>query len=138
MNLIPPALSLANMGRAWHQQRRHVRVLVHRAYVLPVTPTSQPMFFIKVTNLSKIREVEITHHWFDTEPPFHFMNPARPLPTRLRLDELYETWVPVASVPTAPEPEWLVRVQLSNGQVVKSRLNWKVPPIGAIGGPGSR
>lgn len=62
---------------------------------------------------------------------------VRPLPARLRLDETFETWIPVADVPTEDDLERMVRVQLSNGKVVKSRLNKGVPPTGYIAGPGS-
>jgi hypothetical protein len=91
-----------------------------------------------VANLSPSREIEITHAWFDTRPPVHIMNPARPLPARLRLDEEYETWVPVAAVPEVPNVERLGRVRLSNGKVVKSRRNKTVPSVGAVAGPGSQ
>ena len=94
-------------------------------------------FLIKVTNLSPQREVEITHLWFETNPPTQILNPVRPLPARLRLDETFETWIPVADVPTVDDLERMVRVQLSNGKVVKSRLNKGVPPTGYIAGPGS-
>jgi hypothetical protein len=40
---------------------------------------------MKVVNLSPSREIEITHIWFDTHPPVHIDNRARPLPARLRL-----------------------------------------------------
>lgn len=119
------------------QNHRHVRVLVHRAVFLTV-PTSAEHFFVKVTNLSAKREVEITHIWFTTKPVVHVLNPERPLPARLRLDEQFETWWPVASVPGAPGVERLVRVQLSNGKVLKSRLNKTVPPAGYVAGGGSR
>ena len=94
-------------------------------------------FLIKVTNLSPQREVEITHLWFETNPPTQILNPVRPLPARLRLDETFETWIPVADVPTVDDLERMVRVQLSNGKVVKSRLNNGSPPTGYIAGPGS-
>jgi hypothetical protein len=135
MDLIGPVLWLADQARGWQQRRRRVRVLVHRAIFLPASPEQ---YFMKVTNLSPSREVEITHTWFDTQPPVHIMNPARPLPARLRLDEEYETWVPVAAVPDVPNVERLGRVRLSNGKVVKSRHNRTVPPVGAVAGPGSR
>ena len=72
-----------------------MRVLVHRAVFLPTSPEH---YVIKVTNLSARREIEITHLWFATNPPAHILNPHRPLPARLRLDETFETWAPVADV----------------------------------------
>jgi len=143
MDPIALLLWLADQARAWRQQQRRVRVLVHRAIFLPAillsaSPEQHEHYFMKVTNLSPSREIEITHVWFETKPPVHVMNPHRRLPARLRLDETFETWVPVAEVPNVPNVERLGRVLLSNGKVIKSRPNKAVPPVGAVGGPGSR
>jgi hypothetical protein len=135
VDLIAPLLWFADQARGWQQRRRHVRVLVHRAIWLPASPEH---YFMKVVNLSPSRDVEITHTWFDTQPPVHIVNPDRPLPARLRLDEEFETWVPVAAIPNVPNVEGLGRVRLSNGKVVKSRRNRTVPPVGTVAGPGSR
>ena len=131
---------LATAGRSalgvvrWlHQRWRHVLVLTHRAYF---HGSSDAQYFVKLTNVSPKREVEVTHIWLETKPPVHVLNPARPLPARLRMDETYETWIPVAEVPN-PNAETLVRVRLSSGKVVKSRLNKKVPPHGYVAGGGS-
>ena len=94
-------------------------------------------FFIKVTNLSPQREVEVTHIWFATEPEKHLMNFERPFPVRLRLDETFETWIPVSEVPLGVDLERQVRVALSSGEVFRSRLNEDVPPVGFVAGPGS-
>src|SRR5437762_2466645 len=80
-------------ARGVQQSRRRVSVLVHRAYFQ--VPDSPLLFFIKVTNLSPHREIELTHIWFATEPEVYVLNQARPLPARLRLDETFETWMPV-------------------------------------------
>ena len=93
---------------------------------------------MKVTNLSRSREIEITHVWFETDPPVHVLNPDRPLPARLRLDETLETWISVSELPTALNVERLGRIRLSSGKVVKSRLNKRVPPIGMVAGGGSK
>lgn len=126
---------LVDLNRGWQQRTRRVRVLVHCAVFLD-DPRSY--FFVKATNLSRSREVEITHIWFDTEPPAHVLNRDRPLPVRLRLDETFETWIPVAAVPHVKNIERLGRVRLSSGKTVKSRLNKSVPPIGNVGGPGQQ
>jgi hypothetical protein len=123
-----------DLWRGWQQQRRKVLVLVHTAVFLPGSPKQ---YFMKVTNLSRSREIEITHAWFETEPRVDILNPDRPLPARLRLDETFETWIPVGSVPAVPDVERLGRVRLSNGKVVKSRLNKDVPPVGAVAGRGT-
>jgi hypothetical protein len=132
-----PLLWFANQARGWHQWRRHVRVLVHRAFFLPGPPPPW-YYFVKVTNLSPRREIEITHIWFDTNPRVDILNPVRPLSARLRLDETFETWVPVTEVPDVAHVERLVRVRLSSGKIVKSRLNKDVPPVGYVAGPGSQ
>jgi hypothetical protein len=100
-------------------------------------PSSAEQYFVKVTNLSRSREVEITHVWFEGEPPIHVLNPARPLPARLRLDETYETWMPASALRGVSAAERLGRVQLSTGKVVKARLNKRVPPVGFVAGSGS-
>lgn len=130
-----PLVWLAGLLTDRQQQRRRVRVLVHRGVFL--VPGSALYFFIKVTNLSSTREIEITHIWFATKPPVHVLNhPERPIPARLRPDETYETWIPVDDVPAVGNVESLVRVRLSNDKVLKSRLNKNVPPKGHVGGPG--
>jgi hypothetical protein len=117
-------------------RRSYVRVLVHRGFFL--MPEPPQYYFVKVVNLSQSREIEVTHLWFDTNPPVHIDNRARPLPTRLRSDETFETWVPVAAVPDVPNVERLGRVLLSSGKIVKSQLNKTVPPVGNVAGPGNR
>ena len=131
---------LGDQARRGHQRRRKVRVLVHRAVFLSGGGhQSSPLehFFIKVTNLSPKREVEVTHIWFATEPPVNLINFSRPLPARLRLDETFETWILAGALHPDEAAERLVRVQLSNGKIVKSRLNKNVPPVGHVAGPGS-
>ncbi|GAA3832437.1 hypothetical protein GCM10022403_076950 [Streptomyces coacervatus] len=130
-------------------------VLVHRAIVLQLSNASPPVtgappvtyepddepgveyFFIKVTNLSSQREVWVTHIWFATDPEKHVLNPERPLPIRLRLDETFETSIPVSEVTSGVDLERRVRVALSSGDVFNSRLNVNVPPVGFVAGPGS-
>jgi hypothetical protein len=121
-------------SRWLYQRWRRVVVLVHRAYL---TGSPVEYFFVKVTNLSPSREVEITHIWFDAGSGVDVLNPQRPLPARLRLDETYETWFPVAEV-QAPEAEWLVRVRLSSGKDIKARLNRHVRPFGYVAGGGNQ
>jgi hypothetical protein len=66
--LTAPLLWVADLVRG----RRHVRVLVHRAFFLPESPW---YYFVTVVNLSS-REIQITHIWFDTNPQVHIVNPA--------------------------------------------------------------
>jgi len=85
---------------------RELRVLVHRArFMQPgggVDESQEEHFFIKMTNLSPSRPLEVTHIWFDTDPRVDLLD--RPLPKRLALDETFETWVPVRRIPHVPNP----------------------------------
>jgi hypothetical protein len=97
-----------------------------------------PYYFIKITNLSHNREIEITHVWFEVDPPVHLLLPERPLPARLRPDETWEGWVNAAALAKVPNVESLGRVRLANGKTVKSRRNKDVPPFGFVAGAGNR
>jgi hypothetical protein len=112
---------------------RRARVLVHRAFFVG---GSEPYFFVNVTNLSQKRDVVVTHVWFDTSPATNVLNPERPLPKRLTLDEPWETWIPVSSLSGRSDEEVfkLARVKLSNGKVVKSKENKNVHSIGSVPG----
>jgi hypothetical protein len=110
-----------------NQLRRRVRVRVHRAYF---SGSLTEHYFINLTNLSAKRDVVVTHIWF-SDPAFHVINPARPLPRRLTLDETWETWVPVALIGDGGETR--ARVRLSNGKVVRSRRG-RPPPFGSVPG----
>lgn len=72
---------LAGLATDWQQRRRHVRVMVHRAFF---QVPDAPECFFKVTNLSSSREIEVTHIWFATEPRVDVLNQERRLPARLR------------------------------------------------------
>jgi hypothetical protein len=108
------------------------RLLVHRAAFVS---TGQQCYFINATNVSD-HDVEITHIWFDTEPPTHVVQSARPLPKRLRPRETWETWIFVGYIPTdAPDDAYLLaRARLSTGTVVDSRRNDTVPEMGFVPG----
>jgi hypothetical protein len=116
--------------------RRRLRLTVHRAFFLPSGPEC---FFINATNLSRDREIEVTHIWIDTQPEMTpVLNPQRPLPVRLRPDETWETWFPVAALPTTHHDQvfTLARARLSTGSVIRSRRNRSVLGTGIVpGGP---
>jgi hypothetical protein len=150
---------LLSLGRAFHQRRRKLRVTVHRGYfVRPASNASTPItasppvtgvgsiedaieaspehFFIKMTNLSPQRELEVTHLWFETQPRYDYMSTERPPPFRLRPDETVEVWVAVSGVAHRDKLEYQVRVRLSSGKIVKSRVDRKMPPVGRVAGGG--
>jgi hypothetical protein len=112
---------------------RSVRVLVHRAHL---GNEHSEKFFINVTNLSPNREVEVDRVYFDVLPHVEVLNPERPLPKRLRLDESWETWCDVDPV-KGWRLEWRCRVRLSSGSVVRSRPRREndVGPAGNVPGP---
>ena len=112
---------------------RRIRLTVHKAFF---EISDQECFFINVTNISRTREIEITHVWFDLNPQVPVINKDRVLPKRLKPDETWETWIGVNSVPTATIDEVfkLARVRLSNGTIIKSRKNNNVPVRGTVPG----
>ena len=131
-------MGLSDMLLGWlysaFRDYRRVRLTVHRA---AFATTGEPAYFINVTNLSRDREIEITHVWLETDPPTHALPLQRPLPKRLRPDEVWETWVEEARVPVAWRGERAFsagRVRLSTGRVVRSKENKGVPPFGVIPG----
>ena len=94
-----------------------------------------PFLFVNVTNLSRDRDIEVTHVWFAVDPPVHvLLSHERPLPVRLRPDESWEAWIEAAKLGSAPHPATLARVRLSAGSVIKSRLNRSVPDVGFVPG----
>lgn len=114
---------------------RRIRVTVHEAYFVG---TNIKAYFINVTNLSKERDIEITHVWFNCTPRVDLINHDRPLPKRLKPDESWETWIELDDLPkdVHKNPFNLARVRLSTGKVYKSIENKNVPPLGAVpGGP---
>ena len=118
--------------------RRQVRFLMHRATFL-ASPSTPECYFLNLTNLSRDREVEVTHIWVETATSdIHVLQPDRPLPVRLKPDESWETWIDVSNLPPdlGESVFKMGRARLSSGRVIKSRRNKKVPPFGAIpGGP---
>ena len=144
--LIGPGLKALGWARAVHQNRRKVRLTVHRAFPVDLVPgqtmpgtvvaqgrTAGPeRYYIGITNASKQREITVTHIWFDTEPRCDVFDAD--LPVRLRYDARWETSIAVSAVPANPDDAaWLARCLLMpNDKVVKSRPRKNVPPIGVI------
>ena len=149
---------LLDAFRKYRQQRRKVRVLVHRGYFpdgggsllttplgawpptavtgAPAPSTEPPYYFMKITNLSPQRSIRIEGAWFASKPPVDVVKPDRPLPkTPLQPDDDgWELWIDAADLSHARKVEWLGRVSLPNGKVVKSRPNKNVRPRGFVAG----
>jgi len=115
-----------------------LRLTVHIAHF---AQTGAPCCFINATNLSPT-DVELTHVWLATFPPTYPTTPDRPLPKRLRPQESWEVWIPVASLPGSlaeAELHRMGRARLSTGSVVESVANEGVPEQGSVpGGPITR
>jgi hypothetical protein len=117
------------------QDFRRVRFHSHRAFF---TATGEEQVFLTITNLSRSREIEVTHVWLDLSHQVAALPPERPLPKRLRPDEVWETWVPFRAVPVRFQQEVLSlgRLRLSTGRIVKARPDKNVPSEGySPGGP---
>jgi hypothetical protein len=128
---------LADKGFAWWVDRRELRLRVHAGVF---SGSTQPCLFVTALNLSRSREIEITHVWFAVAPEVHLLRPERPLPNRLKPDESWETWVDVDALPKSIELDdqiyKLARARLSTGDIVKSKEDDKIPSIGSVpGGP---
>ncbi len=112
---------------------KRASVRVHEALL---AQNAVECFFINVTNTSPSKDIEITHVWLKTVPEIHVANEARPLPKRLRPDESWETWLPIAVVPKDQRGSVArsARVRISTGKVFHSKLREEVPPAGFIPG----
>jgi hypothetical protein len=84
------------------------------------------------------REIEVTRIWFAMEPRVDVLDQERRLPARLRLGEAFGTWILVSAVPAVRHVGSKVRVRLSNGKVIESKLDMHIPPLGYVAEPGSR
>ena len=115
------------------QDFRGVRFRSHCAFF---AATDEEHIFLTITNLSRNREIEVTHVWLALSPQVSAVPPQRPLPKRLRPDEVWETWVPLRAVPPhlLPQALSLGRMRLSTGRVFKARPDTDVPFEGY--GPG--
>ncbi len=81
----------------------------------------------------------MTHVWFDCHPNVPVVRPERPLPKRLKVDETWETWIPVSALPKGLNDKaasTLGRVRLSTGKTYRSGQNKAVVPFGNIPGGG--
>jgi hypothetical protein len=129
------ARALVDLGRAWSQRRRHVRVRTH--YAFP-EGSIEPLLMNNVVKLGT-RPIAVTHVWLALEPERHVANPHRPLPRMLDPDEPWETWVVLSALDSQVSlaPSALLRsarVRLSTGRTVKARANRNVPGFGAVPG----
>lgn len=95
-------------------------------------------YFLTITNLHS-QPIELTHIWYE-DPNHHIavQYQSRPLPKRLDVNEVWETWLSVDDLPAEFRQNAYdsFRVRLSTGEVFASSKDDTVPPIGIIpGGP---
>jgi hypothetical protein len=119
--------------------KRSLKVRVHRAYF---GGRPEECYFINLTNLSSSRTLEVTHLWYEDEEHHIPINQtARKLPARLELDQSWESWIAVATLPLAHRETAfeMFRARTSDGSIFKSEKNDNVPPLGFVpGGPINR
>ncbi len=109
----------------------------HRAFFLQANTIGPECYFITVANCSHSREVEVTHVWFAFDPPIGLVRPERPLPKRLKPDEVWEIWTPLSQFSKALSDEAIFkrgRVRLSSGKVYNAKPEPKVVPLGNVPG----
>ncbi len=140
--LFGPAWKVVEWARSANQNRRKVRLTVHRAdlqdpvYAMVggrfIGGGTTDSFFINITNATRDRDIVITHIWIESDPPFHVHDDA--LPLRLQHSAPWSTSVPVEDVPADPERvPWLARCRLSpDEKIIKSRPSRNVPPFGTV------
>jgi hypothetical protein len=144
--------------RGYRQGRRRVSVLVHDAFFMDdvgASPLTTPpnmnwsvpatgtggggvsrYYFMKVTNLSAGRDIEVTHAWF-TGADRDFLMTRRPLPVRLAPDKTWEGWLNAATLAHVSNVEQAGRVSVAGiKKPIKSRRNEDVPPMGYVADPG--
>ena len=129
------ALNTRGLVEYAHNHDNKLKLTVHRAYFQ--SPRIE-CFFINATNIAVQEELEITHVWIETKPPFHIIQHDRPLPKRLKPQETWETWARVSDLGSRAEQVLftLARARLSTGVVIHSIKNEGVPMFGTVpGGP---
>jgi len=113
--------------------RLRLRLRVHRAYF---AESGKECFVVTVTNRSFTRDLEVTDVWFQSDRQIPVLQPQRPLPVRLKPEECWETWLPVAALPqrVLQQALTLAYARLSNGAVVGSKPNTNIPNYGIVSG----
>jgi hypothetical protein len=98
--------------------------------------STNPLYFLKVTNFNR-HPIQLNRLWFATDPQVTVNNADRPLPTRIAPGELFETWIPVRSVPPRHDIAYLARADVEGIPAVDSQPHVDVAPAGQVGGGGS-
>ncbi len=126
---------VSSAGGWFGQRLRRVSVTAHRGFFSGQT---EEQIFVTVTNLSEKREIEVVRVWLDAVPSVEVL--AQHLPKRLKTDESWATWLPVAAVSPLelPYAEYRLRVRLSSGKEVRSVRTKNPAPVGFLPGTSAR
>ena len=111
------------------RQQPVVRVLAHRAYFIG-NPVEH--FFLKVVNVTRGTDVEVTHVWYENGGRVDIL--SRLLPVRLRSSETWETYVPTSGIPDDADVFQHFHALISTGEVFASIHKKDVPPVGYVAG----
>lgn len=105
-----------------------ISVLVHEASFIG---SNDPMYFVKVTNLSPNEIFTITHVYInDSEKEIDLLD--KPLPHKINPSEQWETSFPKSKIKDNKNIFRNIRVDLSNGKIYKSTKNLKIREVGYI------
>lgn len=93
-------------------------------------------YFVRVINSSPFRKAVLTEVWFDAGFRIPVINGERPLPKVLPPEEMWETWIPVNSLPPQirAQATTLARAKLSDGTIIASVPTPDVSPAGFVAG----
>ncbi len=95
-------------------------------------------YFVNLANRSNV-PIEITHVWYEDSSHHIQVSPlSRRLPVRLAVNEAWCTWLPTEELPFQRQDDAYdrFRIRLSTGEVMGSRKEDTVPPVGPVpGGP---
>ena len=96
------------------------------------------LYFVNIANRTAM-PVEITHVWYEDHQSHIQIEPwSRRLPVRLEPNQAWCTWLERDEIPEAHQDDAYdrFRLRLSTGEVIGSRKEDSVPPIGPVpGGP---
>jgi len=98
--------------------------------------SNRMLYFVNLANKAPF-PLEVTHVWYE-DPTCHIqIHPrSRPLPVRLDIRQPWCTWIAIDELPERWQDNTYdrFRVRLSTGEVIASRKEDTVPPVGPVPG----
>jgi hypothetical protein len=90
-------------------------------------------WFMKATNKSLTRKIELTHVWFAGAKDDELLTWSEPLPARLKHDQTWEGWLNAARLAHASNVEQSGRALISGkARPIRSRKNKHVHQSGQV------